>query len=82
MNSKLLIAVGAGLIMLGSVAAASAKPNQAFLTDTIQGNLAEISMGQLAQKTAAMACARSGRCSSRITQPPMRRRHPSPRRKA
>jgi putative membrane protein len=50
MNSKLLIAVGAGLIMLGSVAAASAKPNQAFLTDTIQGNLAEISMGQLAQK--------------------------------
>jgi putative membrane protein len=50
MSSKSLIAVGAGLIMLGSVAAASAKPNQEFLTDAIQGNLAEISMGQLAQK--------------------------------
>jgi hypothetical protein len=42
MSSKSLIAVGAGLIMLGSVAAASAKPNQEFLTDAIQGNLAEI----------------------------------------
>lgn len=50
MSSKSLIAIGAGLILLGSVAAASAKPNQAFLTDAIQGNLAEISMGQLAQK--------------------------------
>src|SRR5262245_20421152 len=50
MSSKRLIAVGAGLMVLGSVAAASAKPNQEFLTDAIQGNLAEISMGQLAQK--------------------------------
>ena len=50
MNSKSLVAVGAGLILLGSVAAASAKSNQEFLTDAIQGNLVEISMGQLAQK--------------------------------
>ena len=50
MITKSVIAAGAGLIMLGSVTAASAKPNQAFLNDAIQGNLAEISMGQLAQK--------------------------------
>jgi putative membrane protein len=59
MSSKSLIAIGAGLILLGSVAAASAKPNQAFLTDAIQGNLAEISMGQLAQKNGASDGVRS-----------------------
>ena len=50
MSSRPLVTVGFGLIMLASVTVASAKPNQAFLTDAIQGNLAEISMGQLAQK--------------------------------
>lgn len=59
MRIKLLIAVGTGLIILGSVAAASAKPNQAFLTDVIQGNLAEISLGQLAQKNGASEGVRS-----------------------
>jgi putative membrane protein len=50
MSRRPLVTVGFGLIMLASVTVASAKPNQAFLTDAIQGNLAEISMGQLAQK--------------------------------
>ena len=50
MSNKSLLSVGVGLTMLVSVSAALAKPNQAFLTDAIQGNLAEISMGQLAQK--------------------------------
>jgi len=51
--------LGAGLVMLGSVAAASAKPNQAFLKDAIEGNFAEISMGQLAQKKGASDGVRS-----------------------
>jgi putative membrane protein len=38
---------------------ASARPNQAFLNDAIQGNLAEISMGQLAQKNGASDGVRS-----------------------
>src|SRR6188472_215270 len=59
MNSKSLVAVGAGLILLGSVAAASAKSNQEFLTDAIQGNLVEISLGQLAQKNAGSDGVRS-----------------------
>lgn len=49
MNTKAIAGLGVAL-MLASVTTASAKPNQAFLTDAIQGNLAEISMGQLAQK--------------------------------
>ena len=59
MNIKSLIAVGTGLIILSAVAPASAKPNKAFLTDVIQGNLAEISMGQLAQKNGASEGIRS-----------------------
>ena len=59
MNSNSLVAVGAGLILLGSVAAASAKSNQEFLTDAIQGNLVEISLGQLAQKNAGSDGVRS-----------------------
>ena len=43
MSNKSLLSVGVGLTMLASVSAASAKPN--FLSDAIQGNLAEISMG-------------------------------------
>jgi putative membrane protein len=51
--------MGTGLVILGSAATASAKPNQAFLSDAIQGNLAEISMGQLAQKNGASDGVRS-----------------------
>ena len=47
MSTKVLLAFA---LILASIHSASAKPNQAFLTDAIQGNLAEISMGQLAQK--------------------------------
>src|SRR4029453_14096936 len=47
MSTKVLLAFA---LILASIHAASAKPNQEFLTDAIQGNLAEISMGQLAQK--------------------------------
>ena len=59
MSRRSIIAFGAGLIILGSVAVASAKPNQAFLKDAIQGNLAEISMGQLAQKNGSSDGVRS-----------------------
>jgi hypothetical protein len=48
-STKTLAGLGIAL-MLASVTSASAKSDQAFLTDAIQGNLAEISMGQLAQK--------------------------------
>ena len=65
MEFESLIAVGAGLIMLGSVEAASAKPNQAFLTEAIQGNLAEISMGQLVQKNGGSDVRALGRADAR-----------------
>jgi putative membrane protein len=42
--------VGAALILAGSAAAGYAKSDTAFLTDAIQINLAEISVGDLAQK--------------------------------
>jgi putative membrane protein len=42
--------IGAVLILAGSIATASAKSDTTFLTDAIQINLAEISVGDLAQK--------------------------------
>jgi hypothetical protein len=42
--------VTAAVIFAGSIAAASAKPDKTFLADAIQINLAEISVGDLAQK--------------------------------
>jgi putative membrane protein len=56
---KSLITAGSGLMLLALVGAASAKPNQAFLTDAIQGNLAEIAMGKLAQTSGASDAVRS-----------------------
>jgi putative membrane protein len=44
-----LIVIGAAILLLGSVSAASAK-SDTFLTDAIQINLAEISVGDLAQQ--------------------------------
>jgi putative membrane protein len=49
MTSRYLI-MSVVLILAGSSTQALAKSDTAFLTDAIQGNLAEISMGQLAQK--------------------------------
>src|SRR4051812_11283908 len=45
-----LIVIGAAMLLLGFVSAASAKPDTTFLTDAIQINLAEISVGDLAQQ--------------------------------
>jgi putative membrane protein len=42
--------IGAALILAGSIATASAKSDTTFLTEAIQINLAEISVGDLAQK--------------------------------
>ena len=42
--------IGAALILAGSFTTASAKSDTSFLTDAIQINLAEISVGDLAQK--------------------------------
>jgi putative membrane protein len=42
--------IGAALILAGSITTASAKSDTSFLTDAIQINLAEISVGDLAQK--------------------------------
>jgi putative membrane protein len=50
MNSNFVAAIGAAMILMGSAGAASAQSGKAFLTDAIQGNLAEISGGELAQK--------------------------------
>jgi len=50
MNKAHFVALGATLFFLSSVSVASAKSAKEFLTDAIQGNLGEISVGQLAQK--------------------------------
>jgi putative membrane protein len=50
MPTKSAITLGAALIFAGSASLALAKTDNAFLTDAIQGNLAEISIGELAQK--------------------------------
>ena len=50
MNKAPLAAFGAALFLVGLVCAVPAKADKSFLTDVIQGNLAEISVGQLAQE--------------------------------
>jgi len=50
MKNIVLPAFGVAVLLLGSMSAASAKVDQKFIADAIQGNLAEISVGQLAQK--------------------------------
>jgi putative membrane protein len=50
MNKAPLAAFGAALFLIGLVCAVPAKADKSFLTDVIQGNLAEISVGQLAQE--------------------------------
>jgi putative membrane protein len=50
MRKTQLLAAGAALVMICSTSAAFAKSDQDFLKDAIQGNLAEIAMGQLAQQ--------------------------------
>jgi putative membrane protein len=42
--------IGAALILAGSITTAPAKSDTTFLTDAIQINLAEISVGDLAQQ--------------------------------
>jgi len=46
---KSILALGTGVVLLGSASLASAKSDGSFLTDAIQGNLGEIQIGQLAQ---------------------------------
>jgi putative membrane protein len=50
MRTKSAIALGAALFLAGSASLALAKTDNEFLTDAIQGNLGEISVGELAQK--------------------------------
>lgn len=50
MSPKTTIALGAALVLLSSASIAFAKTDKEFLTDAIQGNLGEISVGELAQK--------------------------------
>jgi len=50
MRNKSIITLGAAFILASSVSAAFAKTDKEFLSDAIQGNLGEISVGQLAQQ--------------------------------
>ena len=50
MSTRFTIALGAALVLLSSVSIAVAKTDKDFLSDAIQGNLGEISVGQLAQQ--------------------------------
>jgi putative membrane protein len=60
MKMKMLIGatIGATLVM-SSTSFAQDKQSQSFLTEAIQGNLAEVQMGQLAQKNGANQGVRS-----------------------
>jgi putative membrane protein len=49
---RTLISVAAALLMLSAGAAAQDKASRKFITEAIEGNLAEVSMGELAQKNA------------------------------
>jgi hypothetical protein len=70
MRNAVIIA-GAAVAFLTSVSLAAAKSDSGFLTDAIQGNLGEISIGELAQKNGGSEGVKS--CSWRIIRPPMRR---------
>jgi hypothetical protein len=60
MRDKLLISVFVALLFSGStVPAAAESDDKAFLKEAIQGNLAEISMGELAQKNGSSEGVRS-----------------------
>ena len=50
MKKTPLVSLGAALLLAGSISAAAAKADKSFLIDAIQGNLGEISVGQLAQE--------------------------------
>ena len=50
MRNKSTIALVAALVVLGTASLAFAKTDKEFLSDAIQGNLGEISIGELAQK--------------------------------
>jgi hypothetical protein len=74
MKSRYLI-MSVVLILAGSSTQALAKSDTAFLTEAIQINLAEISVGDLAQKNgAATTLSPLGRCWLTTTLPRTRRR--------
>jgi putative membrane protein len=50
MRNKSAIALGVALVFFGTASLAFAKTDKEFLSDAIQGNLGEISIGELAQK--------------------------------
>ena len=50
MHSKSCTALVAAVVLLSTVSLAFAKSDKEFLNDAIQGNLGEISIGELAQK--------------------------------
>jgi putative membrane protein len=61
MRNKLITQIGAAIVLLGSIAIASAadKASQKFITDAIQGNLAEVQVGKLAQQKGQSDAVRS-----------------------
>jgi putative membrane protein len=50
MNKFVFAAIVAAALVPAAALAAASKPDKTFITDAIQGNLAEIQMGQLAQQ--------------------------------
>jgi putative membrane protein len=50
MRNKSTITLAASLVLLGMASLAFARTDKEFLSDAIQGNLGEISIGELAQK--------------------------------
>ena len=63
MTMKLLVGVTMAALVVSGSAWAQDKASQSFLTEAIQGNLAEVQMGHLAQKNGSSdAVNNSGRC--------------------
>jgi putative membrane protein len=61
MRNKAITQIGAALVLLGSIAMASAadRGSQKFITEAIQGNLAEVEVGKLAQQKGQSDAVRS-----------------------
>ncbi|MET4038361.1 hypothetical protein [Bradyrhizobium sp. RT6a] len=74
--NRMLVSLGTATLMVISIASASAKDKQSgtFLKKTIEGNFAEMSMGELAQQNGQSdAVSHLAECFPQTTPPPIKR---------
>ena len=74
--NRIILSLATAILMAISIASASAKDNlsKAFLKKAIEGNFAEASMGDLAQKNGQSdGVSRMAKCFPQTTPPPTRK---------